>query len=116
LTSARTGSGQTLSVDGSSIGYHDLTSSDQVLIRLTATTAPYTANYFEILVRSNGVQGANADKGSLLTFTINYYDNEGDSFNDAINMTMRAAVTITPPESVNISSTWGTVTSAATTN
>ena len=116
LTSARTGSGQTLSVDGSSIGYHDLTSSDQVLIRLTATTAPYTANYFEILGRSNGVQGANADKGSLLTFTINYYDNEGDSFNDAINMTMRAAVTITPPESTNISSTWGTPTSAATTN
>lgn len=116
LTSARTGSGQTLSVDGSSIGYHDLTTSDQTLIRLTATTSPYTANYFEILVKSNGTVGANADKGSVITFTIIYYDNAEDSFDDAINMTMRAGITITPPESTNITNTWGTPTSAATTN
>ena len=115
-SSSRTGSGQTLSVDGSSIGYHDLTTSDQTLIRLTATTSPYTANYFEVLVKSNGVQGSNADKGSVITFTIIYYDNEGDSFDDAVNMTMRAAVTITPPESSNITNTWGTPSSAATTN
>lgn len=115
-TSSRTGSGQTLSVDGSSIGYHDLTTSDQTLIRLTATTSPYTANYFEILVKSNGAQGSNADKGSVITFTIIYYDNEGDSFDDAVNMTMRAGVTITPPETSNLTNTWGTPTSAATTN
>lgn len=115
-TSSRTGTGYTLSINGSAVGYWDLTTSDQTLIRLTDTTAAYSTNYVEILVKSNGVQGSNADVGSILTFTINYNDAASDTFDDAINMTMRAAVTITPPETTNLTSSWGTVTPAATVN
>ena len=116
-TSGRTGSGQTLSVDGSGIGYYDLTTSDQTLIRLTATTSPYTANYIDVNVKSNGTQGANADKGSVITFTITYYDNADEQWNDDISMTMRAAITITPPNNTHLTTaSWGTPTSAATTN
>lgn len=126
-TSARTGTGYTLTTDGSAIGYWDLTVSNQTLIKLTSTTAAYTSNYVEILVSSNGAQGSNADKGSVITFTINYVDGAADDQEDTtvppipntldqINMTMRAAVTITPPETTNLSNSWGTVTPAATVN
>lgn len=126
-TSGRTGTGGTLTTNGSSIGYWDLTTSDQTLIKLTDDTAAYTTNYVEVLVKSNGVQGSNADVGSVITFTINYVDNATDSTQDlgvppvsntldAINMSIDCEVTITPPETSNLSVSWGTPSSAATVN
>jgi hypothetical protein len=115
-TSSRSGTGGTLTTDGSAIGYWDLTTSDQTLIKLTDTTANYTTNYVEVLVKSNGVQGSNADKGSVLTFTVNYNDAATDTFDDAINMIINCNIVIVPPESSNITNTWGTPTSAAVTN
>ena len=115
-TSTRTGTGGTLNVDGSSIGYWDLTTSSQTLITLFDTTAAYTSNYVQVLVTSNGVQGSNADKGSVLTFTINYNDGATDTFNDAISMNITTTITITYPETTNLTNTWGTPTSAAVTN
>ena len=121
LTSGRTGSGFTLTTDGSAIGFWDLTDADQTLIKLTDTVAAYNTNYVEVLCKATGTIGSNGGKGTTLTFTINYNDAATDSsgsglWYDDISMTMRAAVTITPPESTNISNTWGTVTPAATVN
>jgi hypothetical protein len=118
-TNTRTGVGGTLTTDGSGIGFWDLTTLDQTLIRLTDTTAAYTSNYVEVLCKVSGAAGANGGLGTTLTFTINYNDGAADSTNtaqDQISMTVRAAVTVTPPESTNISATWGTVTPAATVN
>jgi hypothetical protein len=118
-TNTRTGAGGTLTTNGSAIGFWDLTTSDQTLIRLTDTTAAYTSNYVEVLCKVSGAAGANGGLGTTLTFTINYNDGAADSTNtaqDQISMTVRAAVTVTPPESTNISATWGTVTPAATVN
>lgn len=118
-SSPRTGTGGTLTTDGSAIGYYDLTVTDQTLIKLTSLSANYTANYVEVLARSNGVQGANADAGSVITFTINYVDGAADSTytaDDQISMTVRAGLTITPPETTNLTATWGTVTPATTLN
>lgn len=115
-TSSRTGTGYTLTTDGSAVGFWDLLTTDQTLIRLTDTTAAYTSNYVEVLVKIAGTTGSLGGLGTTITFTINYNDGATDTFNDAINMTMRAAVTITPPESTNLTNTWGTVTPAATVN
>lgn len=116
LISSRTGTGYTLTTDGSAIGFWDLLTTDQTLIRLTDTTAAYTANYVEILVKISGSAGTLGGLGTTLTFTINYNDGATDTFDDAIDMTMRAAVTITPPETTNLTNSWGTVTPAATVN
>lgn len=116
-TSTRTGSGGTLNIDGSSLGYYDMTTSNQTLIRLVDTTTAYTGNYVEVLARSNGSSTANGDKGNVLTFTINYVDGAQDTFAGAINMSVRAAVTITPPTtSAGLSDSWGTITPATTLN
>lgn len=115
-TSSRTGTGYTLTTDGSAVGFWDLLTTDQTLIKLTDTTAAYTANFVEILVKVSGAAGSNGGLGNVLTFTINYNDGATDTFNDDINMTMRAAVIITPPETTNLTNTWGTVTPAATVN
>lgn len=121
LTNVRSGSGNTLTTDGSAIGFWDLTGTDQTLIKLTNLTSPYNTNFVEVLCKVTGVAGANGGLGTTLTFTINYNDAAADtaydaSTPDAINMTVRASVTITPPETTNLTATWGTVTPAALTN
>lgn len=115
-TSSRTGTGYTLTNDGSSIGFWDLTGTSQNLIRLTDTTAAYTSNYVEILANIAGATGTLGGIGTTITFTINYIDGAGDVLDDDINMTVRAAVTITPPETTNLTNSWGTPSSAATLN
>jgi hypothetical protein len=121
LTSVRSGTGNTLTTDGSAIGFWDLTGTDQTLIKITNLVSPYNTNYVEVLCKVTGTAGANGGLGTTITFTINYNDAAADStgtgqFNDGISMTMRAAVTVTPPETVNLTSTWGTPTPAATVN
>lgn len=116
-TSGRTGSGQTLTTDGSSIGFWDLTTSNQTLITLTCTSANYTTNTVTIAARCTGTAGSNGGIGNVITFDITYNDAANDgAWNDAINMVLRAAVQITPPETTNLSNVWGTVTPAATAN
>jgi hypothetical protein len=116
-TSGRTGSGQTLTTNGSSIGFWDLTTSNQTLITLTCTNANYTTNTVTIAARISGTTGSNGGIGNLITFDITYNDAANDgAWNDAINMVLRAAVQITPPETTNLTDVWGTVTPAATAN
>lgn len=115
-TSARTGTGYTLNVNGSTIGFWDLTTSDQTLIRLSETSTPYSSNYVEILVKISGATGTLGGLGTTIIFTVNYVDAAADGVGDDINMTMRAAVTITPPETTNLSDSWGTITPSATVN
>jgi hypothetical protein len=115
-TSSRTGIGGTLTTNGGAIGFWDLTTSDQTLIRLTDTTAAYTTNYVEVLAKISGTAGSNGGLGNVITFTINYNDAATDTFNDAINMIINANVVVTPPETTNLTNTWGTVTAAATVN
>jgi hypothetical protein len=115
-TSTRSGTGFTLTTNGSASGFWDLTGTDKTLIRLTDTTAAYTSNYVNIAAKISGATGSNGGLGSVITFTIDYNDGATDTFNDGINMTMRAAVVITPPETTNLTNTWGTVTPAATVN
>jgi len=121
-TSARTGTGYTLTTDGSALGFWDLTGSNQTLIRLTETTAAYNTNYVEVLAAISGAAGSNGGLGTTITFTINYADQAADTaydlgFNpDLINMTMRTSTVITPPESTYLTATWGTPVVAATVN
>lgn len=117
LTSVRSAAGYTpLTTDGSSIGFWDLTGTDQTLIKVTDSALAYTSNFVEVLCKVTGVAGSNGGLGTTLTFTINYVDGATDTFNDDVSMSMRAAVTVTPPETTNLTNTWGTVTPAATVN
>jgi hypothetical protein len=111
LTSTRTGTGETLTTNGSAIGYWDLTTSNQTLIRLTDDTAPYTANYIDIFARVAGAAGSNGGLGTEVIFQIDYVDGSADGgFNDGISGTVRNRIDIVKPEITYLADVWGTIT------
>lgn len=110
LTSTRTGTGETLTTDGSAIGYWDLTTSNQTLIRLTQDTAPYTANYIDIFARVAGTAGSNGGLGTQVIFQIDYVDGSPDGgFDDGISGTVRNRIDIVKPETTYLVDVWGTI-------
>jgi len=70
----------------------------------------------EVLAKISGTAGSNGGLGNVITFTINYNDGASDVVNDSINMTINANVVVTPPETTNLTNTWGSVTAASTLN
>ena len=111
LTNTRTGTGETLTTDGSAIGYWDLTGSNQTLIRLTDDTAPYNTNYIDIFARVAGAAGSNGGLGTQVIFQIDYVDGSADGgFNDGISGTVRNRIDIVKPETTYLADVWGSIT------
>ncbi len=97
---SRTGTGGTATIN--SLGYWDLTTSDQTLLSVSSATAAYTSSNITVKVRTNGTQGANSDNGTVVTFTIDLSDdglNLTDSYDDNINISIYNQLNIRPPES-----------------
>ena len=120
----RTGTGGTATSTYAS-GYYGLTTSAQPIVKITSATASYTTDYVQVAVSSNGTQGANGDKGSVVTFTITIYSDTrtdgtpggpggaaGGYFNDSINITPSHRIDVVYPETTNLTNSWGTVTIA----
>ena len=131
----RTGTGGTVSASNAALGYWGCTTSNQSIITLTSAsaTADYSSNSIAVGIKTNGVQGANADVGTVFTFTIDLTDAAADTntapsgipvyvpagtaptqgnFNDALNLAITTNITVRPPETTNLTSSWGTVTIA----
>jgi hypothetical protein len=112
----RTGTGETETTNDLTIGYYDLTTANQTISRVDESGAaytPYTADFIKIDVKSNGVQGANGDTGTIITWTITLEaaSTGAGSFNDSINVTFTSKVNVTyPSTAAGLSNTWGTVT------
>jgi hypothetical protein len=115
----RTGSGQTQNTNNTAFGYYNLTTSNQTLVSLTAAASPYTAypsDTITIVAKSNGVQGANADVGTVITFIITLTSAAqatlDGGYNDSINISIPSRIDVVYPESTNLTNSWGTVTIA----
>lgn len=109
-TSTRTGSGETLTTDGTTIGYWDLTTSDQTILKLTSDNSTYTGNTLEILLKVAGAAGSNGGLGTQVIFTITYTDGADEAFDDAVSGTFRHRIDTVKPETSNLTDVWGTVT------
>lgn len=118
----RTGTGGTLTGSYTS-GYYGLTSTDQAIATLTTTNATYTGDYVTLNVKSNGTQGSNGDKGTVITFSLVYYSAHtvptsgatqgtpvGGSSGDTLNVTATTRIDITPPAATYLTNTWGSPT------
>ena len=106
-TSTRTGTGETLTINGLAIGYWDLTTSNQTIIKLTSDNATYTGNTLEVFMRVAGAAGTNGGKGTQVIYDITYTDGADEAFNDAVSGTFRHRVDITPPETTFLANSWG---------
>jgi hypothetical protein len=106
-------------------GYYSLTSSDQTICTVTTSSSTYSGDYVTLNVKSNGTQGSNGDKGTVITFTLVYYSAHtvptsgatqgsppGGSSGDTLNVTASTRIDITPPAATYLSNTWGTITVA----
>ena len=111
---ARTGTGGTLNIDGTTnTGYYTSTTSNVTKTQITSTTATYTTDVFYLYAKSNGVQGTNADAGSIVTLGVDLVSGtQTGGFNDSINITVNHRVDVIYPSTAFLANTWGSVTIA----
>ncbi len=112
----RTGTGETETTNDLTIGYYDLTTSNQTISRVDESGAaytPYTSDFVTVAVKSNGTQGANGDAGTIITWTITVTGGSASSggFNDNVDVNFTSKLNFTDPETASgLSDTWGAVT------
>jgi len=106
-TSTRTGTGETVTTDGLAIGYWDLTTSNQTILKLTSDNSTYTGNTLEVFMRVAGAAGTNGGLGTQVIYDITYTDGADEAFDDAVSGTFRHRVDITPPETTFLANSWG---------
>ena len=78
-TTTRSGTGET--VTAGTLGYYDLTTSYQTYLQVAQDSGTYSGNILiKVEAKSNGTQGSNNDKGSVITIKTSILDNDaGDS-------------------------------------
>ena len=75
LASTRSGSGATLTTNGLANGFHDLSTGETTIIRLTEDTAPYTANYIDVTAQLNAAVGS----ATTMTVRVKSIDGSADT-------------------------------------
>ena len=106
------GGGNSPTIDANK-GYYALTTSNANIFTQTASTGPsgYLSSFIRFIAKSNGTQGSNGDAGSVITiYTV--WDEVPDGLTVGTGST--TTLTLVPPETTNISNTWGTVTLTGT--
>lgn len=104
----KVGGSGTASTVSPNVGYYALTTTNQQIFRQAASSAPsgYTSSYISINVRSNGTQGTNADRGTVLTITT-LWDEVPNGL--LVSSGTKTTVTVRYPSSSYLSPSWGTV-------
>ena len=102
----RSGTLGTLNTNNTGLGYYNLTTSGQTAVQVTSTGYPYSGDYVYCNLRSD----ANPGGVIYLDFVVYSGALQSDFGNKAINVTWNHRIDIIPPESTNLSNTWGTPT------
>lgn len=71
--STRSGSTETVTTNGLAIGFHDLTTSYQTILRLTQNSGTYTSMYFDIQAKANAAAGS----ATVVTIRVELNDPDG---------------------------------------
>lgn len=98
----KSGGSGTVETEATTIGYHDMSTGNQLIFRQYEGDSPYTSNYIAIQALSNGAQGANGDSGSVLTFTITWADAAADNFDDTVDGTVTNTITHRTPNTTEL--------------
>lgn len=112
---AKTGSGNaTVTTDlTTNSGYYTNTTANATLTQLNSTQTTYTGDQLKFYSKTNGVQGSNADKGTVVTLSIDLISGtQTGGFNDSINITVPHHLDVIYPEQTFLANVWGGVTVA----
>lgn len=96
-------------------GYYALTTTDTVVFKQLATglsPSGYVNSFISVSMRSNGVQGSYGDAGSVITITTTFDEVPNNLIVDG---TTTVNCTLRPPETTNLTNSWGSVTVTTTT-
>jgi hypothetical protein len=108
--SGRSGTGGTLNTNNTSIGYYDLGAGAQTLSSITSTNYPYSGDYVTINIRSSGNSGVGRGNVIYLDFTVYSGALTDAAGAKTINVTWNQRIDIVPPETTNLTNSWGTIT------
>lgn len=113
-TTSYSGSGGTVNVNNTGLGYWNMSTSNQIVAEITSTNATYVydSDYVYIGVKTNGKQGSNSDNGTVITVTffLNCATVGGNShFNNTVGFTHNAQINVVYPETTYLTNSWGTV-------
>jgi len=126
----RTGTGGTLGTNATGYGYWSanptMPTSNVTLTTMTSTVTNYTSDTGYIQYKTNGWQGGERDNGSSVTFWTTVTTNSGTDgsggaypnhygFDDSFGVTVNQSINVIPPETTNLTNSWGTVTITAAT-
>ena len=110
-TSTRSGSGETLTTNGLALGFHDLTTSYQTILKLTSDNSGYTSNAVEYQAKLNAAVGSatvitikmiSTDPADDGTFTSGNTDGVPANPNEAPRMTL-ALIEVYPTNAQGLS-------------
>ncbi len=94
-------------------GYFGLSTANTTLFTQTASTGPsgYLSTFIRVIAATNGTQGSNGDAGSVITLYTLW-----DEIPNGLSVSSGSATTVTirPPSTTYISSTWGSPTVSGT--
>ena len=102
----------TTSVLTQNVGYYGLTSTFQNIFQQLATGSPtgYVGSLISVSAKTNGSTGSNGDNGSVITFTTLWDEVPDGGSTLPLSSGSTTTVTVVPPASTYITSTWGTPT------
>ena len=124
LATTRSGSGETLTTDGLALGFHDLTTSHQTIIKLTSDNSGYTSNTVEIFAKLNAAVGTgvtitvkmvSTDAAADTTYTSGNTDGVAANPNEAPIMTL-ALIEVYPTDAQGLSAAIQSASNAEVTN
>lgn len=102
------GGGNAPSVFLPNYGYYNFTASPAEVFKQTAASGPasYLGSFISISINSNGTQGSNSDRGSIITITTTW-----DEVPNGLvaNPGSTTTVTVRPPSTTYLANTWGSI-------
>ena len=99
LATTRSGSGETLTTNGLALGFQDLTTSYQTIIKLTSDNSNYTSNFIEIEAKTVGGNGNSGD-ATALNIKMTASDAAADTAFDSNNLSSVATTAKDTPKMV----------------
>ena len=127
LATTRSGSGETLTTNGLDLGFQDLTTSYQTIIKLTSDNSNYTSNFIEIKAKTVGGNGNSGD-ATAINIQMTASDAADDTAFDSNNLSGVATdikntpkmvtklITITPNTDQGLGVAYGTSATSSETN
>lgn len=93
-------------------GYYGLTTTTvEIFKQLSSGSTPagYSNSFISVTAKSNGTQGSNGDKGTVITITVTFDEVPNGAPTQIAAANTSSTVTVRPPSTSYLSNTWGIV-------